>query len=132
MSLAGNSHTHLFANASFFVALMPTFVGINAILRPASALSMLKFSAPPQPEGQKLARSLLQMHGARNLTKGLMMLGIWYSGDYTTLGYAMLAQMPVAIVDGFMSRSQIGGGEWGHWPFALVGLGLGLGCLGVY
>lgn len=119
-----------FANAVILASSATVLLGINAILRPASALSLLKFPAPRQPEGQKLAYSLMQIYGARNVAIGLTSLFIWASGDRRALGLAMFAGLPMAIVDGFVSKAQIGSGEWGHWGFAPVAIALGAGLLG--
>ncbi|KAI1848198.1 hypothetical protein JX265_011756 [Neoarthrinium moseri] len=128
--MSSTARTEYFATATFLTALAPTLLGINAILRPASALSLLKFPAPSQPEGQKITYSLMRIYGARTLTMGLTTLIVWARGDRTTLGYLMFAGIPVALVDGFVSRWQIGGGEWGHWGFIGVSLGLSAGLLG--
>jgi hypothetical protein len=72
----------------------------------------------------------MQLYGVRNLTMGLTTLGVWYSGDRRALGFALLAGFPNALIDGFVSRWQIGGGEWAHWAFVPLGLGLAAGVLG--
>jgi hypothetical protein len=46
MSLSQRSE--YFANGAFVFAFLPTFLGINAIVRPDSALSIFNFKAPPQ------------------------------------------------------------------------------------
>lgn len=85
-----------FANTTFAVGLVPIILGINAILRPASALSILEFPAPPNAEGQRLAKSLMQIYGGRNISLGLLMILIWARGDRRTLGLAMFASIPIA------------------------------------
>ncbi|KAK6198211.1 hypothetical protein LQW54_010488 [Pestalotiopsis sp. IQ-011] len=132
MSLSTSKTAEYCAYGAFALGLVPTLVGINAILRPASALSLLGFSAPPQPESQKLSRSLLRMYGGRDIALGLMTLAVWARGDRRTLGYTMLASLPIALVDGFVSRDQIGGGEWGHWVFVGIGGALAAGCLELF
>ncbi|KAI0132715.1 hypothetical protein BJ170DRAFT_259307 [Xylariales sp. AK1849] len=128
--MSSSPHAHYFANAAFAVGLIPALLGINAILRPVSALSILRFSSPPQPEAQRLTRSLIQMYGARDLTIGLTTLAVWSTGDRRALGFIMLASIPLAVVDGLVSRWQVGGGEWAHWGVIPVGLVLGAGLLG--
>ena len=91
---------------------------------------MLQFPTPSDLEAQKLTHSLIYIYGARDLALGLAMLGVWYTGHRKALGWVVLAVLPVVIVDGFASRHQTGGGEWNHWAFAPVGLGLGVGLLG--
>lgn len=95
-------------------------------------ITVLGFSAPPQPESQKLSQSLLRMYGGRDIALGLMTLAVWARGDRRTLGYTMLASLPIALVDGFVSRDQIGSGEWGHWVFVGIGGALAAGCLELF
>ena len=122
--------TATFANANAVVSIIPILAGLNTIARPASGLSLLGFVAPPQPEAQKLIRSLLLMTGIRTATMGLTSLALWSVGEYRSMGIAMLVNTSIAVVDGFVSRWQTGGGEWGHWAAAPVSLVLGAGLLG--
>lgn len=132
MPFSTSNSVEYFASATLFAGLLPTLLGINAILRPASALSLFDFPTPSQPEGQRLARSLMQIYGSRNVAVGLTTLAIWSSGDRHLLGLVMFALTQIAIVDGFVSRAQIGRGQWNHWVFAILGAGLGAGVLGLF
>ncbi|KAK4935473.1 hypothetical protein LTR10_023489 [Elasticomyces elasticus] len=120
----------LFANGACFLGLVPFALGINALLRPESALALLQFAAPPQPEAQKLTKSFIYMQGARNLAYGFTTLAIWYTGHREPLGYAAFAGMFIVLVDGFVARYQLGRGEWNHWAFAPVSVAVGAGLLG--
>ncbi|KAH6874785.1 hypothetical protein B0T10DRAFT_498555 [Thelonectria olida] len=113
------------ATAVVTLGMMPGLVGINSLLRPAHALSLLGFPSPPDAQARKLAHSLMQMAGARNLTMTLATLAVWFTADRRTLGYTMLAGAPLALIDGFISRGVVDGMEWGHWTFVPVSLGLG-------
>ncbi|KAM0814725.1 hypothetical protein AB5N19_00515 [Seiridium cardinale] len=130
MSLSTPRSVEYFANATFVVGILPTVLGINAVLRPASALSLVGVSQPSQPQDQKLAHFLIQMYGARNIAVGLLALLLWSRGERRTLGLGMFAMMPIALIDGFASRMQLGRGEWGYWFFVPVGAILGAGSLG--
>jgi multidrug efflux pump subunit AcrB len=120
----------IYARATFVVGLLPIALGINAVARPASALALLQFPAPTDPAARKVTESVLQMYGARNITLGLSTLAVWYAGSHRTLGLVMLAGIPLALIDGFVSLNQIGSGQWGHWSACIVGGVLGLGLLG--
>jgi hypothetical protein len=110
--------------------LLPCGNGINALIRPESALALLRFPEPSDLEAQKLTRSLIYLYGARELSLGLTVLSLWYSGYRKPLGWVILAILPIVIGDGLASLHQIGGGEWSHWVFAPVCLGIGAGLLG--
>lgn len=118
------------ANTVFALGLLPGLVGLNSLLRPGHALSLLGFPAPPEPEGQKLAHSLIRMSGVRTLTMSLTTIAVWCTADRRTLGYVLLSGIPVALIDGFISRWQIEGMEWGHWIFVPVSFGLGARLVG--
>lgn len=122
--------TTAFANATAVLNILPTFSGLYGVLRPASALSLLGFPIPTEPREQRLSYSLLRMYGVRQATMGLASLALWWNGEHRLMGVFMLVNTPVAVVDGFVSRWQTGGGEWGHWGFIPVGLVLAAGLLG--
>lgn len=84
---------------------------------------------PPEPKGQKLTCSLVRIYGVRQASMGLASLALWWAGEHRLMGVFMLVNTPIAIVDGFVSRWQTGGGEWGHWGFIPVGLVLTVGLL---
>jgi hypothetical protein len=130
MPLSTSTRVEYFAGAAFAAGLVPAALGVNAILRPASALSLLSFPEPRDPEGRRLALSLMRIYGARNMAVGLSTLAAWAGGDRRALALTMLAQLPMAVVDGFVSRAQIGAREWDHWGFTVVGVVLAAGLLG--
>lgn len=122
--------TTAFANATAVLNVLPVSAGIYAVLRPAAGLSLLGFPMPPEPSGQTLTCSLLRMYGVRQAGIGLTSLALWWAGEHRLMGVLMLVNTPIAIVDGFVSRWQTGGGEWGHWGFMPLGLLLTAGLLG--
>ncbi|KAL1858861.1 hypothetical protein Daus18300_009859 [Diaporthe australafricana] len=122
--------TTAFANGTAVLNILPTLSGLYGVARPASALGVLGFPIPAgPPEAQKLSLSMTRMYGVRQATMGLASLALWWSGEHRLMGVLMLVNTPVAIVDGFVSRWQVGGGEWGHWGFIPLGLVLTIGLL---
>lgn len=118
--------TTAFANATAVINIIPILAGLNAILRPTSALSMLGFVAPPeQAQTQKLCRSLLQMYGVRQVAMGLTGLTLWSFAEHRLMGAILFANMPIAIVDGWVVRRQTGGGEWGTLGICARFFGIG-------
>lgn len=124
--------TTAFANAAAVLNILPVVAGLNSVLRPASGLALLGFPLPPpeQRSGRLLSLSLTRMTGVRQTVLGLSVLALWWAGEHRLMGVIMLVNSPVAIVDGFVSRWQTGGGEWGHWGFIPLGLVLTAGLLG--
>lgn len=120
----------LLPNTAAFLGLVPTFLSINTILRPRSALGQLQFPAPRDPEAQRLVDNLMRMHGGRDMALGLSMLIARYSGHRKVLGYMMVLGVVVSCVDGWVSKLQVGKGEWINWSFALLFMGLGGDMLG--
>jgi hypothetical protein len=126
------SRPEIFAKATLAINFLPIVVGINAVLRPASALRLLNYPVPIDKTARRTTYTVLQMYGARNIAMGLSTLAVWCSGDRRTLGWVMLAGIPLATIDGFVTRQLTGIGEWGHWSFIPVSLGLAGGLLGWY
>lgn len=60
----------------------------------------------------------------------LTTITLWFVADQETLGYLMLAQGPIALIDGFISRWQVEGMEWGHWIAVPISVGLGTRLIG--
>lgn len=112
------------------VGAIPFLLGINALVRPTSVLSMLNVTPPKDLEDQKKVRGLIQMYGARDISMGAAILVGWYFGNPTTFGWIVLASLPMVLVDGYVSKELTGGGEWQHWPMAPVMAGVGAGLLG--
>jgi hypothetical protein len=108
-------------------------LGVNAILRPRSALEdTFKFPAPTAPSDQKLVDNLMRIYGGRNIAMALASGIATYFGHTKALGWILIGMSVPATVDGFVSRDQIGSGQWSHWYFTAVSLCLGSALLGVF
>ena len=122
------------ANTAAVIGLIPTAIGICAILRPQLGLSILQFPTPTAPKVRTLVHGLIRIYGARDLAIGLTTLAIWHFGGAgqgnevgcMILGCSTLAGVLLVAVDGWMSKVVIGRGEWNHWGGIPIGLGLGL------
>ena len=104
-------------------------MGLTLYCTPNLPLAMLQFPMPSAIEAQKLMYSLIYLYGARDLALGVAMLGVWYTGHRKALGWVTLAGSSLAIFDGFVSRYQIGRGEWNHWSILPPCVGLAAGLL---
>jgi len=104
--------SQLLPNTAAVFGLIPCALGINAILRPRTALDIFQFPLPTSPEAQKLTDNLLRIYGARDISMGLATLIAWYFDDRKVLGWLMISGCVVTTVDGWVSRMQIGKAEW--------------------
>ncbi|RPD65655.1 hypothetical protein L226DRAFT_530808 [Lentinus tigrinus ALCF2SS1-7] len=92
--------------------------GINAILRPAHALTFFEFARPPTSAvDRQLVDSLMIIYGVRDIFMGLAMYAAAYFGNRKALGAIVLAASAVAFVDGAVCKMN-GEGEWSHWGYA--------------
>ena len=113
------------------LAVIPIGFGINAILRPGSALAVFEFEPPASAADQKLVDSLMVLYGARDIFMGIAMFATAFFGSRKALGWVLVAGSAVAFVDGAVCRDQIGRGEWNHWGYLPILLTLGVLLLGV-
>ena len=111
----------LFLHASLGLSLILGSFGLNGLFRPDAHLEALGFpQQPTNPQAQKLNYALMRIWGIRNITVSSLLAVIWYTGDANLMGRALCAVMGIPIVDGFVSRGLIGGGETQHWSFPPV------------
>ncbi|KAK3323186.1 hypothetical protein B0T19DRAFT_442685 [Cercophora scortea] len=103
------------AIATIFVAF-----GINAIVRPANALTFFEpFSVPSDPNDAKTIAGLLAVYGARDIFMGLAIYAAAFLGTTRSLGWTVVAASAVAGFDGFVCYAH-GGGQWSHWGYAPI------------
>jgi hypothetical protein len=72
----------------------------------------------------------MRIYGARNLVVTFLLLLIWSTRNHKLMALSLLGGMEMALVDGLVSKWQIGGGEWNHWSFLPVLGGLVAGLFG--
>lgn len=104
--------SQLLPNTAAVFGLIPCALGLNAILRPRSALQIFQFPLPASADAQKLTDNLLRIYGARDVSIGLATLIAWYFDDRNILGWTIISGCIVTTVDGWVSKIQIGRGEW--------------------
>lgn len=104
-----------FASAALGSGAILFVPGLNGLFRPASHLSGLEFPLPAEPQARRLSLALMRIWGIRNVAVGSLIALLWKSGDEKLLAMGLGAGMTLAITDGFVSRSLIGGGATQHW-----------------
>lgn len=106
--------------------------GLSAFLSPATSLSLFNLAYPDHAPSKPVVDSLMTVYGVRDIYMGFsIMVTAWY-GDLKALGWLFVAVGGVAGVDGVVCRGVGGGGEWNHWGFTPLAVGMGLICLGVF
>ncbi|KZV84509.1 putative integral membrane protein [Exidia glandulosa HHB12029] len=102
--------------ANVFGAIFVGF-GINAILRPAHALTFFEFAPPASAADRQMVDSLMVVYGVRDIFMGLAIHATSYYGSRKALGWIVVAGSGVAFVDGLVCKLN-GQGEMNHWGYA--------------
>lgn len=105
---------------ALFTSLFPLCLGINALIQPRSALSVLEFAPPSSDADKKLVDNLLRLYGVRDVFLGLSIITVTFLGHKKATGWLLLWGSGVVTMDGVVAGDQIGRGEWNHWSFAPV------------
>lgn len=126
------SQSRFLSFASIAFGCFPTFVGLQILIDPLKGLSLLGYQVPTDPSSRALSASLMRFFGARDLTLGLVTLAVWRSGDRKTLGLTMALGTGIAVMDGFINRIDVPGGEWKHWVLVPVAAFISGGVLGLF
>ncbi len=127
MALSQSSAVRLAAHA--FATIFTAF-GVNAILRPAHALTFFELPRPSSPADARVVDSLMAVYGARDIFMGLAIYSAAFFGTNKSLGYTVIAASAVAVADGAVCYSH-GQGQWGHWGYAPILTAVGAVLLGV-
>jgi hypothetical protein len=101
------------------MGIVPIAFGINAILRPAHALTFFEFEPPLAPADRSLVDSLMVVYGVRDIFMGLAIYAAGFLGTRKSLGWTLIATSAVAVADGAVCWAQ-GRGQWNHWGYAPV------------
>ncbi|KAJ4184915.1 hypothetical protein FALCPG4_002419 [Fusarium falciforme] len=102
------------------IGFLPSFFGLNALLRPEASLKSVEFPVPEDPELRKLVFGLMRIYGIRNVVVSFAFTLIWLTGNKRLVGLGLVGALSMAITDGLVSKSVTGGGEWNHWSFVPV------------
>ena len=98
--------------------------GVNAIVRPESALSFFELQYPSSLSTHtQLVDALSAVYGVRDIFMGLAIYAMAYLGNRKSLGCIVILSAAVGIADGVVCKIFVGTGEWNHWAYAPV-LGL--------
>ena len=102
--------------AHVFAAIAVGF-GINAIVRPAHALTFFELERPTGAADAKVVDALLAVYGVRDIFVGFAIFAAAVWGTSKSLGWTVLAFSAVAFADGLVCYA-LGQGQWNHWGYA--------------
>ena len=105
--------------------------GINAMLRPIAALAFFELQTQAAAADKTLLDSLSIVYGVRDIFVGVAIFATAYFGERRALGWILVAASGVALVDGWVCWAKVGKGEWNHFGYAPVVLGVGCVVLGI-
>ncbi|KAJ6110053.1 hypothetical protein N7486_002288 [Penicillium sp. IBT 16267x] len=111
--------------AAFAFASTMAGFGINALVRPAHALSFFEFEPPAGTADQKMVNSLMAVYGVRDIFMGLAIHIALFLGTSKSLGWSLIIASAVAFADGAICWSH-GQGQWSHWGYAPLILVVGV------
>jgi hypothetical protein len=120
-----NSNTYLRYGTHVIATVFIGF-GINALGRPAGALSFFELEYPTLQTHQQLVDALLAAYGVRDIFMGLAIHIAAFLGDRKVLGWITMAAGAVAGADGAICKYMVGSGELNHWGYAPVLVIMGL------
>ncbi|RDW79334.1 DUF4267 domain-containing protein [Aspergillus mulundensis] len=125
-----SQHPALSVAAKAF-ALIGIGFGLNALLRPAHALSFFEWEMPTSPAERQLVEALLYVYGVRDIFWGLSFYIANAFGTRKSTGWTFVAGSLVAFADGAICYTW-GKGQWGHWSYAPMMSALGAAFLGLF
>ncbi|KAF5634271.1 integral membrane protein [Fusarium sp. NRRL 52700] len=113
--------------ATHVVSLIPALFGINLLTRPEATLQSFQYPIPTDPQAQKLVRGLARIYGCRNLVVSFLFFNISLTGDRKLMSFGYLGALAMCVTDGLVAKNVVGHGEWQHWSFAPLCIGLLIG-----
>lgn len=130
MSLNTRHFRQSLAVGAMLLSSSQVFVGLRALVQPEFGLRLISFpSSPAETPERRLAHGLVRRFAVRDVAIGLNALSMVYMSRWHALGITLLCGSLMTIVDGSVSADVIGGGEWAHWCFTPINIGVGLGLL---
>jgi hypothetical protein len=105
--------------------------GINAILRPANALTFFEWKVPIATADLDVLNGLLAVYGVRDIFMGLAVYAAALRGTKKSLGWILLAGAAVAFADGYICYLH-GQGHMNHWGYAPIVAAVGALLTGVF
>lgn len=135
MSFLGLSSTSpSLLNTATAFGIFQLTIGLTGVFQPRVMLNLWGFkdTATQSAKEKTVSESLMRISALRNTALGLIIVAGRNFADSKTLGLVVLADVVVASGDGFVQKQITGDGEWKHWSFVPVGLGMGMLLLGYF
>jgi hypothetical protein len=118
---------------SLFLGTVTIGFGLHYVFFPRSAFNNFGFSAPSSASPDlELLDNILVLFGAKDIFVGVSIWAATLMGSRKIAGINVLALGLCAALDGWVvknSKGAVPGGEWGHWGYGSVALGVGAAML---
>lgn len=121
-----------FTYSTIGLAVVLLGLGTNAMTRPDVHLKSLELPVHTEPRLRALSHALMRIWGIRNVAFGSVLACIWATGDTNLVGKTIAVSIILPIMDGFVVRSLVGGGELQHWVFPPILAIVAAGLFGVF
>lgn len=119
--------------ASLFLGTVTFGFGLHYVFFPRSAFNNFGFAAPSAAStDRELLDNILILFGAKDMFVGVSIWAAILAGNRKIAGINVLALGLCAALDGWVvknSKGAVPGGEWGHWGYGSVALGVGAAML---
>jgi hypothetical protein len=120
----------LYASTAFSCILFG--FGVTYMFYPRIGYSLYGFSASPSSTSEwAVMERIMVLYGAKDLFMGTAIFASTWFGTRKSAGMILIAGGLCAGVDGVVVKNEAGTGEWNHWGYGSVMVGLGGSMLGL-
>ncbi|KAH4917530.1 hypothetical protein HBH70_019220 [Parastagonospora nodorum] len=120
----------LYASTAFSCILFG--FGLTYMLYPRIGYSLYGFSASPSSTSEwAVMERIMILYGAKDLFMGAAIFASTWFGTRKSAGMILIAGGLCAGLDGVVVKNEAGTGEWNHWGYGSVMVGLGGSMLGL-
>ncbi|KAF1961234.1 putative integral membrane protein [Byssothecium circinans] len=123
------SDSRILPYLSTFLGTVTFGFGVHYVLAPRSAFSNFGFAAPTFE--LPLIDAIMVLYGFKDLYMGISIWAATWAGNRKVAGINVLALGLCALGDGYVVKSVAGSGEWNHWGYGSVAVGVGSVMLGL-
>jgi hypothetical protein len=126
------SHHPLLPYLSTLFSTMFLAFGMTYMLYPRTGYALYGFiSGPTTPADWSTMERIMVLYGAKDVFMAVAIFASTWFGTRRSAGCVLVAAGVCAGVDGYVVGQEAGMGEWNHWGYGSVMVGLGIVMMGV-